>query len=225
MKKHPALMAKLAHFDFHNYNGNNNGAADAVAGTGKGFWISEYATWDQTFRYLHQGAAGLLMWEAYDSVYNHAIVNGRGRDPGNDSLTFGDIPLLAYNKTTKVYRPRSEFYFFGQLFKWVPIGARRIYAHSGNNQVKIEAFRDSVTRRLTLVGENTSGSAQKLSIAMHNLHAPKTLHYYRTNSRRHMARGADVPVRGGSATVTVPADTTFTLTARTSSRKQAKDRW
>ena len=214
MKKYPALMARLAHFDFHNYTGDNNGAAAAVAGTGKGFWISEYATWDQTFTYLDQGAAGLLMWEAYDSVYNHAVVNGHGTDPGNDSLTFGDIPLLAYHKATKVYTPRSQFYYFAQLFKWVPIGARRIYAHSGNGNVRIEAFRDAATSRLTLVGENTSGSAQTVSIALHNLAAPAAFRYYRTNSGSHLARGNDVRVRGGSATVTVPADTTFTLTGR-----------
>src|SRR4051795_10915632 len=47
MTTHPTLMAHLAHFDFHNYNGDDNGAADAVAGTGKDYWISEFANWDQ----------------------------------------------------------------------------------------------------------------------------------------------------------------------------------
>jgi fibronectin type 3 domain-containing protein len=212
MKTYPTLMANLAHFDFHNYIGDDNGAAAAVAGTGKDFWISEYANFDQTFAYLDQGAAGLQMWEAYDSVYNHAVVNGRGKDPGNDSLTFGDTPLIAYNKTTKVYTPRSEFYYFGQLFKWVPIGSQRISANSGNSNVKIEAFQDPATTRLTLVGENNSGSAQTLTIALNNLAVPSAFQYSQTNSGSHMAQGADVPVSAGSATVTVPANTTFTLT-------------
>src|SRR5947208_15678595 len=132
-------MAKVADFDCLKSSVANNGAAGAVSGTGKDFCISEYADWDQTFSYLEQGAAGLQMWEAYDSVYNHAVVNGRGSDPGNDSLTFGDTPLIAYNETTGVYTPRSEFYYFGQLFKWVPIGAQRIYADSGNSDVEVEA--------------------------------------------------------------------------------------
>jgi Lamin Tail Domain len=212
MKTYPALMARLAHFDFHNYLGDDNGAADTVAGTGKGFWISEYANFDQTFSYLEQGAAGLLMWEAYDSVYNHAVVNGHGTDPGNDSLSFGDIPLLAYDDTTGAYTPRQEFYQFGQLFKWVPIGARRLYAGSGNSNVEIEAFQDSATARLTLVGHNDSDNPQTLTIALDNLTAPTALHYYQTNPDSQMARGADVPVDTGSATVTVPANTTFTLT-------------
>jgi hypothetical protein len=212
MKAYPALMAKLAHFDFHNYNGNDNGAADAVSGTGKDFWISEYAVWDQTFTYLNQGAAGLQMWEAYDSVYNHAVVNHRGTEPGNDSLTFGDIPLIAYDKTTGIYTPRSEFYYFGQLFKWVPIGAQRVYAHSGNTNVKNEAFVDAATHRLTVVGQNNSDSAQRLSIALNNMAAPTAFQDYQTNSESHMARRTDVPVSADSATVTVPANTTFTLT-------------
>jgi hypothetical protein len=214
MKTRRALMARLAHFDFHNYVGNDNGAAGEVAGTGKDYWISEYNNWDQTFTYLDQGAAGLLMWEAFDSVYNHAVLNGHGSAPGNDSLSFGDIPLLAYHKKTKVYTPRSEFYYFGQLFKWVPLRARRIGTTSSDANVKIETFHDSATKRLTLVGENNSGSAQTVTIALENVAAPLAFHYYQTNSHSHMARGADVPVSAGSATVTVPADTTFTLTGK-----------
>ncbi len=213
MKSYPALMARLAAFDFHNYSGNDNGAADAVAGTGKDFWISEYSDWDQTFTYLDQGAAGLLMWEAYDSVYNHAILNGHGSEPGNDSLSFGNIPVLAYDRATRTYTPRDEFYYFGQLFRWVPIGAKRIHAESGDGDVKIEAFLDPATRRLTLVGQNDSDSEKTLSIALDNLVTPSVLQYYQTNSDSHMDRGDDVSVSAGSATVTVPADTTFTLTS------------
>src|SRR4029079_15642608 len=111
----------------------------------------------------------------------------------NDSLTFGDTPLIAYDKTTGTYRPRNEFYYFGQLFTCVPIGAQRIYAHSGNNNVKIEAFQDPATNRLTLVGENNSDSAQTLSIALDNLAATTTFQYYQTNSDSHMAQGPDQP--------------------------------
>ena len=212
MTSYPALMGRLDHFDFHNYVGGDNGAAAAVAGSGKDFWISEYANWDQTFGYLDQGASGLQMWEAYDSVYNHAVLNGRGSDPGNDSLSFGDVPLIAYDAITKTYIPRSEFYYFGQLFKWVPIGAQRIYADSNSSDVKIEAFLDPATSRLTLVGMNGSNSAQTVSVALTNVATPTTLQYFQTNSDSDMAQGPDVPVSGGRADLTVPADTTFTLT-------------
>jgi hypothetical protein len=212
MKTYPTLMAKLGHFVFHNYNGTDDGAAAEVAGTGKDFWTSEYNNFDQTFTYLDKGAAGLTMWEAYDSVYNHAVLNGHGSAPGNDSLTFGDTPLLAYNATTKTYSPRSQFYYFGQLFKWIPIGAQRIGASSSNTSIKIEAFQDPVTSRLTLVGQNTSSSAQTLNLSLANVPAPTSLQYFRTNSGSNMAQGSAVVVSGGAATVTVPGSTTFTLT-------------
>jgi hypothetical protein len=212
MKKHSTLMSRLAHFAFHDYTGEDLHAAGTVAGTGKGFWISEYANVDQTFTYLDQGASGLLMWEAYDSVYNHAVLNDLGRAPGNDSLTYGNIPLLAYHRTTHAYRPRSELFYFGQLFKWVPLGAQRIGASSANGNIEIEAFHDPASGRLTLVGQNTSGSSQTLSLALRNVAAPSTLRLYETNSGSHMERQPDVHVSGGSASVAVPAYTTFTLT-------------
>jgi fibronectin type 3 domain-containing protein len=212
MKTYPALMAKLDHFTFHNYGGTDDGSAAEVAGTGKDFWTSEYNNFDYTFPYLDRGAAGLMMWEAYDSIYNHAILNGHGSAPGNDSLSFGDTPLLAYNTITKTYSPRSQFYYFGQLFKWIPIGAQRIGASSGTTSIKVEAFEDSATSRLTLVGQNTSSSAQTLSLSLANVPAPTSLQYFQTNAGSNMARGSDVVVSGGAATVTVPANTTFTLT-------------
>lgn len=212
MKDHPRLMDRLAAFDFHNYEGDDNGAAAAVAGTGKDFWVSEYGDVDHTFAYLDQGAAGLLMWEAYDSVYNHAVLNGLGTAPGNDSLGYGITPLLAYDEDTRTYTPREELYHFGQLMRWVPVGAQRIGAESTQADVRVAAFRDPVTQRVTVVGQNTSESSQTLSLTLHGLPVPASLDYVRTNATSRMAPGPDVVVDDGVASVVVPSDTTFTLT-------------
>jgi chitodextrinase len=211
MTTHPTLMAKLDHFALHDYTGSTEGAAQAVAGTGKDFWMSEYNVFDQSFPLLDQGSSGLMVWEAYDSVYNHAIVNGLGSDPGNDS--YGNTALIAYDAATKTYTPRSQFYDFAQLFKFVSVGATRIGGSSGNAGVKVEAFADPVTSRLTIVGENNSSAAQTLTLSLNNLDAvPSSLQYYQTNSGSDLAQGADVTVTGGSASLTVPGSTTFTLT-------------
>src|SRR4029077_408912 len=154
----------------------------------------------------------------YDSVYNHAVLNGHGRAPGNDSLSFGNTPLLAYNATTKTYSPRREFFSFGQLFKWVPIGAQRIGAGSNSTSIKIEAFQDPATSRLTLVGQNTSSSAQTLTLSLAHVPAPTSLQYFQTNAGSNMAPGPAVVVSGGAATVTVPGNTTFTLTGTSRTR-------
>jgi hypothetical protein len=211
MVSHPTLMSKLSHFDLHDYTGSTQGAAQDVAGTGKDFWISEYNAFDQSFPLLNQGASGLMVWEAYDSVYNHAILNGLGSAPGNDS--YGNTALIAYHVGTKTYTPRSQFFYFAQLFKFVPIGATRIAASSTSNNVRVEAFYARAGARLTVVGENDSSSAQTLTLSLTNLATvPNSLQDYQTNSDRHLARRADVTVTGDSATVTVPGDTVFTLT-------------
>jgi len=99
MTAHPTLMSKLDHFDLHDYTGSTEGAAQDVAGTGKDFWMSEYNGFDQSFDLLDQGASGLMVWEAYDSVYNHAIINGLGSAPGNDS--YSNSALIATMPTPR----------------------------------------------------------------------------------------------------------------------------
>jgi hypothetical protein len=68
-----------------------------------------------------------------------------------------------------------------------------------------------------VVGENNTASSQTLVIALNNLNnLPGTLNYYQTNSTDNMTQGANVAVSGGMATVSVPANTSFTLTGTSS---------
>jgi chitodextrinase len=213
MTSYSTLMSKIDHLDFHSYTGDTNDAdADIKASLpGKNFWMSEFAVFDDSFDLLDQGASGLMMWDAYDSVYNHAIVNGHGSQPGNDA---GNAPsLIAYNASTKVYTPRQSFYEFGQLYKYTPTGAVRISATSNNSTLRTEAFTHASSGRFTLVGENTSSNSHNVTISLSNVsNLPSSLSYYFTNSNNHMTQGANVNISGGSATLTVPADTVFTLT-------------
>jgi hypothetical protein len=211
MMSYPTLMGKLAHFDLHDYTGSTQGAAAQIAGSGKDFWMSEYNQFDQSFNLLGQGAAGLMVWEAYDSVFNHAVLNDLGSAPGNDS--YGNTALIGYDKNTKTYTPRNSFYQFAQLFRFVPIGAVRVAASSDDTAVHAVAFLDPASSRFTLVGENTSPSSQTIGVSLKNLMSPpSTVTYYQTNSNDDMARGSDVAVSGGVALVTVPGGTVFTLT-------------
>jgi hypothetical protein len=214
-------MSKLDHFDFHNYVGYTADADTQAASHGKDFWVSEFSIFDQAFPLLNDGNANaLLMWDAYDSVYNHAILNGLGNQPGNDK---GNAPaMIAYNANSKVYTPRQSFYQFSQLFKYVPIGSQRIDATTTNNSITLSAFTHAPSSRLTIVGENTSASAQTLTIAVNNISSPPTtLSYFQTNSTSNMTQGADVPISGGTAAVTIPGSTVFTLTGTATPDTQA----
>jgi fibronectin type 3 domain-containing protein len=211
MASHPLLLSKVDHFDYHNYGGIVGTAPSIAAGYGKDFWISEFSVFDHTFDFLDLNTPGMMMWDAYDSVYNHAVLNNLGTNPGNDA---GDAPSwIAYNAATKTYTPRKSFYQFGQVFKWVPIGSVRIGATSSLSGVRTEAFTHAGSKRLTILGYNTSSSSQTITVALNNVaNIPQTLSYYQTNATSNMAQGADVAVAGGTATVTVPASTVFTLT-------------
>jgi hypothetical protein len=102
MVANPALMAKLAYFGLHNYAGyiaHAEAAIQSSAYPGKNFWMTEVTTiWD-TLPEIAQGAAATIVWDGYDSVYNHAILAGRGQ-PRRMTLAMGrpswiTISLLA----------------------------------------------------------------------------------------------------------------------------------
>jgi len=214
MTAYPTLMSKVDHISLHNYSGdacNASASVEASAYPGKSLWMTEFSIYDQAQSFLEQNATGLLVWDGYDSVYRHAILNGLGDSPGNDA---GNAPaLLSYNADTKTYTPRKEFYLFSQLFKYVPPGAVRVGASSSTSAVRVLAFSAAASGRITVVGNNTSSSSQTLTIALNALGTnPTALQYFQTNASSNMTQGADVAVSGGFAEVTVPAGTVFTLT-------------
>jgi O-glycosyl hydrolase len=212
MTAYPTLMSKVDHLTFHSYTGDTNGADADIKQSlpGKDFWMDEFSLFDDSFALLSQGAAGLLMWDGYDSAYYHPLLHGATYTPPNDA---GNGPaLIAYDTTTGVYTPRKELYQFAQLYRFVPAGSQRIGATSSSQSVRVVAFRDPASGRVTVVGENTSSSGQAVALSLAGLTVPPAFQYFQTNASSNLAQGASVPVSGGSASVSVPGDTIFTLT-------------
>jgi hypothetical protein len=209
----PVVMAKLDHFAFHNYEGDTGSADSAIRNSaypGKNFWITEVANLSEAFPQMAQGTAAILVWDGYDSVYNHAILAGRGRTPPNDS---GNGPaLLAYSTTTHLYTPRRPFYEFAQLFKFVPAGSVRVAASESSSNVTIYAFHHAVTGRVTLVGRNVGSSSVTFAGRLTNLPVVPSFESYRTTSSENMQRGADVPVTDGAFSYVASGNSVFTLT-------------
>jgi hypothetical protein len=211
MKGFPNVMSKLDHFDGHSYSGSTNNASSTIAGTGKDFWISEFTDFNQAFGLLNEGPSSLMVWEAFDSVYNHAIVNGRGSAPANDD-SFG-LPPLAYNSTTGAYTPRKTYYQFEQLFKYVPIGSSKIASSSSSGSISTEAFYDQSSNTVTIVGKNSSASAITLSGTLANVGTQTSLEaYYTDTGSANMLQQSNVVVSGNAYTYTAPANSVFTLT-------------
>ena len=210
----PTVMAKLDHFAFHDYAGNTGGAAAAIRGSPystRNFWMSEVSTIGDALSQVSQGASAILVWDGYDSVYNHAIQAGRGTTPPNDA---GNGPaLLAYSTSTHLYTARKPFYEFAQLFKYVPAGSVRVAANESNGNVTIFAFQHAASGRVTIVGRNTGSTAVTFAGTLANMPAVATFQFWRTTSSIDMQRGTDVAVSGGAFTFTAPANGVFTLTS------------
>jgi chitodextrinase len=214
MYNYPTLMAHVDAYSYHDYNGNTANADARIKSSAypnKKFHMTEFSQFDDGMAMLGQGTQSLLVWDGYDSLYNHPLDRNGPTTAPNDA---GDGPaLLAYNSSNNTYTARKEFYQFAQLFKYVPAGSTRIGASSSNSGITSYAFRDQASSRFTIVGKNTSAGSHSLTISLNNIGVPPTtLSYFLTNSSNNMTQGADVSVVNGVATVTVPANTIFTLT-------------
>ncbi len=208
MLSSPAVLARTHRFGFHSYSGNTGSASGALAGTA-GFWMTEYALPEHAFPLLQQGARGLLVWEGFDSIYNHAIARGEPAVPGNDDV--GSVPLEFVAGSPVTYRPRKELYQNAQLFKYVPPGSVRV-ATSGNlGGLDAVAFVHQATRRVTLVLRNP-GAATTAMGTLRNVPELSSLAQVRTDATSDLAPGPDVPVTQGRYSVAVPAGAWLTLT-------------
>jgi O-glycosyl hydrolase len=209
-----SLRAKLAYIGLHNYAGYTAGAEQALkssADPSKHFWITEVSNiWD-AFPVIAQGAAATLVWDAYDSVYNHALLAGRGTTPPNDA---GNGPaLLAYDSATGVYTPRKAFFEHAQLFKYVQPGARRIAALDTHADLEVLAFHHPTSNRLTIVGRYAGSGALPISGSLMNLPPVSSLRFSLTDASVNMQTMADIPVSGQAFTFTATGGSTFTLTS------------
>jgi hypothetical protein len=213
MMAEPSLMAKLDHFSFHNYAGDSGGADTAIKNSAypsRNFWITEVSNIYDALPHVSQGASSVLVWDGYDSVYNHGILAGRGTTPPND---VGNGPaLLAYSTSTHLYTPRKPFYEFAQLFKFVPAGSVRVAAAESSSNVTMFAFHHPVTGRVTLVGRNSGSSSVTFSGRLTNLPVVPSFEFYRTSSSLDMQRGTDVPVTNGAFSFVASGNSVFTLT-------------
>lgn len=211
----PAMMAssiimnKTDHFGLHSYGGGTGGADNMISNSSfpsRNFWMTEYAEPFQAFSLLDENASGLIVWEGFDSVYNHAILNGLGSEPGNDDV--GSVPI-AYNKNTKVYTRRKEFYQDKQIFKYLVPGSVRI---DTTGSVNAHAFYHAGTGRVTIIAHRNGASAQTVSVHLTNIPRPQHFEYYKTDSTNNFTRGTDVTVAGGYCQFVIPAGGIVTLT-------------
>jgi O-glycosyl hydrolase len=213
MMSDPTVMAKVEHFGFHSYSGNTSGADAAIRNSSyptRNFWMTEVTNIGDALPVLGQNASAYLVWDAYDSVYNHAILAGRGATAPND--VGNGPPLLSYDSISRTYVPRKAFWEHAHVFRFIDPGSRRIAVTTSSHALTLYAFRHTTTGRLTIVGRNTSASSLAIDATLANLPAVFAFEFYQTTPSTNLQKGADVPVASGSFAATVGANSTFTLT-------------
>jgi len=217
----PTVMAKMVHWDAHCYAGYGCADTSSIQSTInnsstalKSYWVSETATYQYLLNQIVYNPSANLIWDGFDSLYNHAVRDGRGTTPPNDSPGI-EAPLIAYNTTTGVFTPRKGFYENAQLFAFVNPGAQRIGATDNDANLVAYSFRNS-NGQLVIVGRNNGASNITVSGTLTNVPTVSTFQLYQTNSSLNLQRGSDVPVTSGSFSLTVTPGTSFTLAASTS---------
>src|SRR4029079_696400 len=147
----PAVIGRIDHLGLHSYGADTGGADAALKASpfpGRNFWMTEFSLPGDIPNLLSGNSSALIMWDGYDSVYNHAILGGHGDRPPNDAGN-GPAPL-AYDPKTGTYSTRPEFYQFAALFKFLPPGSQRVEAVCANPDLSVLAFTHAASGRLTL---------------------------------------------------------------------------
>ena len=205
---------------------------------GTPFWMTEFNVWcsscsdgqpnpspDNTWSYargtadylltlLEEGASAGVVFEGYDSqYYDYNASTGQNIPFSSTSWSYwGIIAVDNVNVSPKTYTPRKGFYTMAQIAKFVRPGARRINAGSPPAGLKLLAFYNTNNAQLTICGVNSNSTATSLSCALTSLPTIPRVDLYYTSSTTNMAYDGHINVTNGVFSVTVPADSVFTLT-------------
>jgi O-glycosyl hydrolase len=172
------------------------------AGTpSQGEWSFASQTNDNVIDDISSGQASVLVYDGYDSFYYH-------------HNSFGYWGLLAFDTNSRVYTPRKRFYVNGQINKFIAPGSSRVgLTTSLRNLPHAAAIYNFTTGRITIVGHNSGSSPLKIDGQLVNGPVSSgVFHLFQTSQSVNFQQGADVTISGGQFSVTIPADTFFTLT-------------
>ena len=232
LMKDPVVMSKIVHFGLHSYAGYYAPVDSSLkhsAYPASDFWLTEWNNWckgcddgklgeynydfaskcvDYLLECLQNGATAGLVWEGYDSYYEHHAPS-----------PFSYWGMLAYKPETKTYFPRKNFYAIQQISKFVLPGSQRLSASESVDSLVALAFYDEGTGSISIVGINKKHSRVTINTSLKNLPGIKNLEMYYTNNTENLQRGADIKVKDNVFKTTIPANCIFTLTGMVTGSK------
>ncbi len=225
LDKDAIAMSKITHFGFHSYGGYYPGLKEYLESLNHpklNYWVTEWNAWcngcddgilgeynydfaaksvGYLFEFLQHGATAAIVWEGYDSYYEH-----------HAPAPFSYWGMLAYEPNSKTYFPRKSFYALQQVSKFVLPGAWRVAVSGSRDSLMVLAFHNEATKGVSIVGINKSHNPVNLNGTLTNLPAINNLEMYYTNNSENVRRDADVIVKDKKFNTTIPANCIFTLT-------------
>jgi O-glycosyl hydrolase len=225
----PLVMSDLAHFSVHDYAVDDTDSygvtnwLDNTAYADRSLWVTEYNVWCPTCQsgggnyngwdyslgtaeyllgHLANGATTALVWEGYDDF---EATQGPGWS------YWGLFGVDNINATPKTYTARKDFYTVAQLSKYLQPGAQRLGLSGGTGQLVVQAYYNSNSAQLSIVGVNSNSTTVNLNCTLASLPEFDSLNLYYTDPNTNLALAATIVVTNGSFSATIPANCVFAI--------------
>jgi hypothetical protein len=182
--------------------------APSSAPSGRPWWVSEATHIEAVVGYVEAGASGVMVWDGFWSVYQHAIDAGRGTTPPNDGPP--EDSLLSYSTSSHTYTPQASYYALAQLAKWTPRGSVRVDVDE-SLQLEALGFVHPTSGRVTIFFNNRTQNSITVNGALNAVGTVPSLQHFRTSGSDHLAQQSNVSVASGRFSVSI-APGTATLT-------------
>lgn len=217
MNEDTYLMGKLHRWGVHDYGSdakNYHSIVNIPENPNKSYWVTEMAGFGNLLGQLKDGAGSYIFWDGFDCVYQHAIRNGYGSNPPNDWVFWygpGEgKPMIEYIPSSNQWKPRKQFYEFGQVYKYVKPHAVQIVSENNDTSLIVRTFLNP-DGKLVITGRNLNSKSILLNVTVNNLPLIKSIEMIYTNKDLNLKRSTGIILNKSEIKATVPADCVFTL--------------
>jgi len=222
IESNSTVAANVKHISFHSYTGSPAtvpsgsypadwwvGETNPSIGGGdtgtcpSGEWSWSAASGDNILADLNNGLNAVMVWGGYDSY-----------EPQEASpVKLNCWWYMSYNATTGLFTPLNGFYVTASINHFIRPGAVRINATDSVSGGSTVATYNAPVGQVSVVGHNTKSSSITINGQLKNVPLTVTsLLVYFTNSTTNFQSQGSIPVNAsGVFTLTVPADTFFSL--------------
>ena len=219
----PRVMKKVAHIGYHSYNGYSAPLDSFMKHSPypeTSYWMTEWNAWcdgcdngklgvysyeyakkaiNFLFDLLDHNTTGTMVWEGFDSYYEHHSANSY----------WG---ILGYDEKTKTYFPRKHFYAHQQISRFINPGSWRIQVEGSATNIKVQAFHDPASGRITIAGINNHDNPLNITANLAGLQGLTKLEMYCTGEKEDFKKHNNIVGSNNSFNALIPANSIYTIT-------------